>query len=142
MTPLVGDEFPPETDAKKFHGAYSDRKEQAPRDYDLDVIASICSLDHLVGKQVTTYLTGGYQANGEVICGIHSDKSVIYLVLRSCENDLVRYYYVNPASITCISFVDRERKTIKSTPPEAVSGHFLSNQDPGDEAYQPEAHPL
>lgn len=142
MTPLVGDEFPPETDAKKFYEAFHGRKEKAPDDYNLEAIASFCTVEALVGKQVNAFLTGGFQANGEVICVIHSDKSALYLVLRSYENDLIRYYYVNPSSITCFSFVDRERKTIKTATPEAVSGHFISNQDPGDEAYQSEAHPI
>lgn len=142
MTPLVGDEFPPETDAKGFYGAFHGRKEFAPQDYNLDAIASFCSIEHLVGKQVTTYLIGGYQANGEVICTVNLEEKPLYLVLRSYENDLVRYYYVNPTSITCLSFVDRERKTIKNPSQEVHSGQFLSNQDPGDEAYQPEAHPI
>lgn len=141
MTPLI-DNFPPETDAKVFGGAFSGRKEKAPDDYRLPQIAMMLQLDHLVGKQITTFLMGGYQANGEVICGIGDDKTIQHLVLRSYENDLIRYYYVNPASITCLSFVDQERKTIKTDEEKLVSRDFISNRDLGDEAYQAEAHPI
>lgn len=126
MTPLL--DFPPESDAKNpnqnplplWNGMFTGRKERAPESYNYEALVKFAYNDAHVGKQVMYMLASGDRVSGEVIGTlVHEEKSV-FLIVRSYENDIVRYYYVNPASVCAFSFIDIERKSIKEADGKAT----------------------
>jgi len=134
MTLLDGPAGPPEVPARKEidMSAFSDRPAFNPNHYDMEKLFWLVSGKGLVGRQSTFMLSNGLRVNGEVVgykVERNNDNQVLQIAVRSYENDLYRYYFINTAFIQCIETVDRERisvrraQKVQETSQEDSTGH-------------------